>query len=340
VRQYLIDNALGWLEDYRADGLRLDATASIRSVDGSGAASQYLPDGWQVLQTINDQVASRQPWKIRIAEDMRNDLRVTSPSSSGGAGFNSQWDPDFVRIVRGVLCQVRDQDRDMGALGFALARSYGGDPYSRVVFTEPHAADANGGTRVPAEIDPAHPDSLYAKKRSVLGAALVFTAPGIPMIFQGQEFLEAHWFDAGFPVDWSNAERHAGIRALYRDLIRLRRDWWNTTGGLRGQGLSVHHVNDADKLIAYHRWSAGGPLDDTLVVLNFSNRPFTSYTVGAPRAGLWRIRLNSDWSGYDQSFGDQLSLDSEAIAEPRDGLPFTLDLGIGAYTALVLSQDN
>jgi 1,4-alpha-glucan branching enzyme len=340
VRRYLTDNALGWLEDYRADGLRFDATASIRSVDGSGDGGQELPDGLLLLQTINDEVESRQPWKIRIAEDMRNDPRITSPTGSGGAGFNSQWDPDFVRTVRRVLCEVRDEDRDMGALAAILQRRFAGDAFSRVVFTESHDADANGGTRVPAEIDPAHPDSVYAKKRSVLGAALVLTTPGIPMLFQGQEFLEVHWFDAGFPVDWSNAQQHAGILALYRDLVRLRRDWWKTTGGLGGQGLEVHHLNDADKLIGYRRWIGGGPLDDTLVLLNFSNRSYPSYTVGAPRGGLWRVRLNSDWSGYDQSFGDQLSLDTEAVNEPRDGLSYSLDVGIGAYTALVLSQDN
>jgi 1,4-alpha-glucan branching enzyme len=340
VRQYLVDSALNWLEDYRADGLRFDATAWIRSVDGSGAANQNLPDGWLLLQTINEQIESRQPWKIRIAEDMRNYAQITSPTTSGGAGFNSQWDPDFVRTARGVLCQVRDEDRDMGALRDVLQRRYDSNAMSRVVFTETHDADSNGGTRVPAEIDPAHPDSTYAKKRSVLGAALVFTAPGIPMIFQGQEFLETHWFDAGFPVDWSNAQRHSGILALYRDLIRVRRDWWNTTRGLRGQGLCVHHVNVADKLIGYHRWHSGGPLDDTLVLLNFSNHAYDSYTIGAPRGGLWRVRLNTDWSGYDASFGDQLSLDSEAVSQPRDGLPCSVSIGIGPYAALILSQDN
>ncbi len=340
VRQYLVDNALSWLQDYRADGLRFDATAWIRSVDGTCAGDQNLPDGWSLLQTFNDQIERRQPWKIRIAEDMRNEVQITSPTASGGAGFNSQWDPDFVRVVRGVLRPVRDEDRDLGPLCDVLQRRYGSDAFNRVVFTESHDADSNGGTRLPAEIDTTHPDSAYAKKRSVLGAVLVFTAPGIPMIFQGQEFLECHWFDAGFPVDWSNAQRFAGILALYRDLIRLRRDWFNTTRGLRGEGLQVHHVNDADKLIGYRRWDEGGPLDDTLMLLNFGNRAFDSYTVGAPRAGLWRVRLNTDWSGYDPSFGDQLCLDTEAVNQPRDGLPCSLDVGIGAYAAVILSQDN
>lgn len=340
VRRYIVDNALAWLEEYRADGLRFDATAWIRSVDGSLSPDRALPDGWLLLRSIDEEIDRRQPWKIRIAEDMRGDPGITSPTSSGGAGFNSQWDPDFVHEVRGVLTQVNDADRDMAVIGDALQRRYGSDAFARVVFTESHDADANGRTRVPTEIDPAAPDSVYAKKRSLLGALLVFTAPGIPLIFQGQEFLETHWFGDQYPVDWTNAQRHPGILALYRDLVRLRRDWWDTSRGLRGQGLQVHHVNNADKLIAYHRWDAGGPRDDTVVLANFANRDFDSYTIGFPRAGRWRVRVNSDWSGYDASFGNHLSPDVETRAEPHDGLPSAGDVGVGAYSFVILSQDD
>ena len=340
VRRYLVDNALSWLEEYRADGLRLDATAWIRSVDGSADGGQALPDGWLLLQTINSEVARRHPGKICIAEDMRNDARITSPTASGGAGFNGQWDPDFVRVVRNVLDQPLDESRDMGAICAMVERRYGSDAFSRVVFTESHDADANGGTRVPAEIDPAEPDSVFAKKRSILGAALVFTSPGIPMIFQGQEFLETHWFDSGFPVDWSNATRYSGILNLYSDLVGLRRNLRNTTKGLQGQGLQIHHVNSADKLIGYRRWAVGGPLDETVVLLNFANRAFDSYRIGVPRSGLWRVRLNSDWIGYDGAFGNQLSLDSMAGEIPYDGLPFSIQVGIGTYSALIMSQDE
>jgi 1,4-alpha-glucan branching enzyme len=340
VRQYLVDNALSWLEDYQADGLRFDATAWIRGVDGSAERHQALPDGWLLLQTINNEVDRRDPGKIRIAEDMRNEAQITAPTASGGAGFNCQWDPDFVRVVRAVLDQPRDEDRDMSAIFQVVEKRYDRDAFSRVVFTESHDADANGGTRVPSEIDPADSDSVYAKKRSVLGAALVFTSPGIPMIFQGQEFLEAHWFDSGFPVDWSNATRYSGILNLYGDLVRLRRNLWNTTKGLQGQGLQIHHVNSADKLIGYRRWTVGGPLDETVILLNFANRAFDRYTIGVPRSGLWRVRLNSDWSGYDATFGNQLSLDSLAGEMPYDGLPFSIQVGIGTYTALIMSQDG
>ncbi|HET9052148.1 MAG TPA: alpha-amylase family glycosyl hydrolase [Candidatus Dormibacteraeota bacterium] len=340
VRRALVDNALSWLEEYRADGLRFDATAWIRSVDGSLSPDRSLPDGWRVLQMINDATGAAQPWKIRIAEDMRNDWAITTPTGDGGAGFSAQWDPSFVVSVRGVLCQERDEDRDMGAVRAALEQRYGPNAFARVVFTESHDADANGGTRVPSAIDPGDPQSLFAKKRSILGSVLALTAPGIPMMFQGQEFLETHWFDSGFPVDWANAQRHAGILALHRDLVRLRRDWWSTSRGLRGQGIQVHHVNDADKVVAYRRWDAGGPRDDTVVVVNLANRAYDGYVVGVPREGTWRVRLNTDWTGYDPAFGGQEAFDTAASAEQRDGMPCSASIGIGAYTAVILSQDS
>src|SRR5262249_50086265 len=151
---------------------------------------------------------------------------------------------------------------------------------ARVIYTESHDEDANGHERVPEEIWPGNAGSFFSKKRSTLGAALVFTAPGLPMIFQGQEFLEDQWFHDDDPLDWSKLERYGGIWLLYRDLIRLRRDWYNTTRGLRGQGVHVHHVNNADKVIAFHRWDAGGPRDDVVVLLNMANRAYDNYRIG------------------------------------------------------------
>jgi Alpha amylase, C-terminal all-beta domain len=179
-----------------------------------------------------------------------------------------------------------DAERDMGSVRSALERRYGSSSaFARVVFTEFHDADGNGRTRVPAEINGAAPDSSESKKRSTLAAALVFTAPGIPMIFQGQEML-AHdpFLLAARPLDWSDERTHRGILQLYRDLIHLRRNGSGTTGGLRGENLSVLHVNDVDKVLAFHRWDRGGTGDDVVVVANFANRSYPSYRVGLPAA--------------------------------------------------------
>jgi 1,4-alpha-glucan branching enzyme len=340
VRQYLRDNAASWLGTYRLDGLRLDATASIRNATGGSDPGQDIPDGWRLLQALNDDVTTAQPWKIRIAEDMRNNEWITKPTAEGGAGFSAQWDPDFVVQVRQAMLTPEDAARSMAGVAAAITRQYDGHALTRVVFTESHDADANGGQRVPEAIDPGHADSWWSKKRSTLGAALVLTAPGIPLLFQGQEFLENLWFADSRPVDWVKKDTFAGIWALYRDLIRLRRDLDGHTRGLRGEGVQVHHLNDVDKVVAYHRWKDGGPQDDTIVLLNFANRAYDAYTIGFPRPGLWRVRFNSDWSGYDHDFGGHVSLDCTAWPQPRDGLPWSGNLSIGPYTTLILSQDN
>jgi 1,4-alpha-glucan branching enzyme len=160
------------------------------------------------------------------------------------------------------------------------------------------------------------------------------------MIFMGQEFLEwGAWSDAN-PLDWSKAQRFAGIRSLYRDLIHLRRNWFNNTRGLCGHGVNVHHVNEADKVIAFHRWDAGGPGDDVVVLANFANRAYDSYRIGLPRGGLWRVRFNSDWNGYSPAFTNHTSFDLAAGDPGADGMAFAGSVGLGPYTALVLSQDR
>ncbi|MCH2102273.1 MAG: alpha amylase C-terminal domain-containing protein, partial [Planctomycetes bacterium] len=239
----------------------------------------------------------------------------------------------------GALIAANDVDRNMWAVRDAITYRYNGDGFGRIIYTESHDENANGRSRVLEEIWPGNADSWYSKKRSTLGAALLMTSPGIPMIFQGQEFLEDGYFDDTDPLDWSKRVAFSGIRNLYRDLIRLRRNWYDHTGGLKGQGLNVHHVNDNDKVIAFHRFDQGGSGDDVIVVANFSDRSWTNYRIGLPRAGTWRVRFNSDWSGYDTAFGDHPSYDVVANSSlPWDGMPASGEISIGPYTAVIFSQ--
>ena len=158
------------------------------------------------------------------------------------------------------------------------------------------------------------------------------------MIFQGQEFLEDGWFTDTDPLDWLKLNSFQGIHDLYRDLIHLRRNINGVSAGLRGNERNVFHTNNTDKVIAFHRWSQGGAGDDVIVVANFSNTPWSSYTIGFPRDGVWKVRFNSDWQGYDPSFGDYPSHDVTALSGGWDGLPFHGSISIGPYTAVILSQ--
>lgn len=341
VRQYIRDNVLFWLQEYRLDGLRWDSTSNIRmSPLGDN------PDGWSLMQWSNDEVDAAQPWKINIAEDMYgapNDW-ITKDTGSGGAGFDSQWDALFVHPVRAALISPDDSARDMWSVRSAITQSYNGEATQRVIYTESHDEVANGKSRVPEEIWPGNAASWYSKKRSTLGAAIMMTSPGVPMLFEGQEFLEDGYFHDDDPVDWNKLTLYPGIQQLYKDLIRLRRNLDGNTAGLQGNNVNVFHVNNSHpggKLIAYHRWDQGGAGDDVVVVCNFANNDWpasANYTIGLPSSGTWNVRFNSDDAQYDPSYGGFPSTSVTAVAGGYDGLPFHATISIGAYSALILSQ--
>jgi 1,4-alpha-glucan branching enzyme len=290
------------------------------------------------MQWIHRQIREHQPWKISIAEDLQQNPWITREPDAGGAGFNAQWDAGFIHPVRRAITVQEDAFRDMGDVQRALESRYNGDAFQRVVYTESHDEVANGKRRVPEDVWPGHADSWYSKKRSTLGAGLVFTAPGIPMIFQGQEFLQYGWFDDSKELDWNWGDRLSGIRLLYRDLMRLRRNWFNNTRGLRGQHINVFHRNDDNKVIAFHRWDQGGDGDDVIVLANFSADGFPSYNVGVPSPGTWYVRLNSDWNGYSSDFQNFESHHTRANPQPRHGLACSADVGVGPYSLIILSQ--
>ncbi len=351
VRQFIRDNALMWLDEYHVDGLRLDMTLFIRNVHGNGDPGADLPDGWSLVQEINRDVKEKHPGRITIAEDLQNDDRITNGIEQGGAGFTAQWGARFVHPIRAAVITPNDDQRSLDSVRIALEGRYNGDPFQRVIYSESHDEVANGKARVASEIDPKNPESWFAQKRTTLAAALVLTAPGIPMLFQGQEFLEDGWFQDTVPLDWHKSEEFSGLVRMYRDLIQLRLNKAGVTRGLTGSGLNTFHQNQAEDLIAYHRWHQGGPGDDVLVVVNLSHVPHENYILGFPALGTWRLRLNSDWNGYSRGFGNQASSDVVAVAVPtadpqnsnaltRDGFPAEGVISIGPYSVLVFSQDK
>lgn len=336
VRQFLLDNVLMWLDEYHVDGLRFDCTQFIRTVHGSDA--QDLPEGWTLLQWINERVAGRFPGRITIAEDLQNNKWLTKDVGAGVAGFAAQWDAMFVHPVRRAVITPRDEQRSLAAVRDAVCYRYNDDAFDRVIDSESHDEVANGRARVPQEISPNDPKGWSARKRSTLAAALVFTAPGIPMLFQGQEFLEGGWFRDTVPVDWDRGDQFHGIVRLYRDLIRLRLNRDGFTRGLCGQFTQVYHLHEERKVLAFHRWDAGGPADDVVVVANFLHEAQVGYVIGLPAAGTWKLRFNSDWRGYNDDFQNHPSTDVVAEAGTCDGLPWHAAVSIGPYSVLSYSQ--
>ncbi|MDB4968314.1 MAG: 1,4-alpha-glucan-branching protein [Myxococcales bacterium] len=326
VQSYVVDNTLMWLSEYRCDGLRWDSTINIHGGNG---------DGWTLLRSMNDAAHTRSPRTIQIAEDWQGDANISRKTKDGGGGFDAQWD-GFVHDINGAILAGSDGARSMATVKGAIEREYNAHATDRVIFTESHDEVANGRQRIPEMITPGDAGSLAARQRSTLGAAIVFTSPGIPMLFMGQEMLTNGYFADNRPLDWTRATTYAGIVKLYTDLAHLRRNADGATLGLTGDGVSVFHVNDSAKVIAWRRWKTAG--DDVVVIANFSGAAFAGYAIGLPAAGNWKVRFRSDATAYSPDFDGTASADVVATHAAADGLAYKGSIALGRYSAVILSR--
>lgn len=336
-----------WATLYGIDGLRWDATVYVRTYRGIGRPTDPtddLPEGWSLCQWLNNELRAYKDDFITLAEDFRNNPWIVKQTEDGGAGFSAQWDGAFCQPVRTLLQAVVDSDRNLNQVVEALCNHFGNDDkFNRVIFSESHDEVANGKTRVPSQIDPGTSDSFVARKRSTLGAILVLTAPGVPMLFQGQEFLEDGWFRDKDPLDWDKLDTHRGIQKMYHDLIRLRRNMDGLSLGLMEQALEVNHVNHKQKVLAYRRWSGNDTQQqqqgNVLVALNFSAHHIKDYEIGVPIGGEWFVRFNSDGESYSADFSDEGGiLKTEARPFSLDGYCERIKIELAPYSGIILSQ--
>jgi 1,4-alpha-glucan branching enzyme len=316
----------------------MDMTLYIRSVRADGEPN--LPDGWTLLQWINGEIREKHPNTLTVAEDLQHNEWITKPVGAGGAGYGAQWDDHFVHPIREAVIAAHDEHRSMAAVAAALTHRYNGDAFQRVIYSESHDEVANGRARVVHEIAPNDPHNWFAQKRSTLAAALVFTAPGIPMLFQGQEFLEGEWFRDTVPVDWDKSTAFTGIVRLYRDLIRLRLNRAGNSRGLCGQHIQIIRADEQAKVISFRRWMDGGPGDDVVVIANFHRESREKYVIGFPSAGAWKLLINTDQKGYSGQFGDHPSGDVSAEPGECDGLANHASISIGPYSVLVFARTS
>jgi 1,4-alpha-glucan branching enzyme len=348
VCTYLFDNVKRWLEDRFLDGLRFDSIPSIRNIQDEWdnyKLEQAVPEGISLLQQFNIHVQQNQPWKIMIAEDLQGYAAITAPVDANGYGFNAQWDDNFCGKLRWAATAPNDSQRNIGDLGGVIAAMNGGSAFQSILYSENHDKDdasKQAGGRLPAIIGNGNAGSWFAKKQSTLAACVVLSAPGIPMLFMGQEFLEYRPFpNYGAnpdPIDWGLKDTYSGIWNLYRDMIALRRNGSGKTRGLCGRNVHVLPVS-GDNVLVYHRWDQGGAGDDVVVVCNFASQKYANYQIGVPRSGMWRVRFNSDSNYYDAGFENWPCFDTDANGVGLNGMPCSASVGLGAYTCLVFSQD-
>jgi 1,4-alpha-glucan branching enzyme len=324
VCSFIEDSISMWLNEYHVDGFRWDApSAIINANDGS-----YITAAGNLLSSINAMIHTNYVNKISIAEDVYNYI-----------GFDSAWDTSYPYSLTPILTNTIDGKRDMNTVEDDVLYNvrYGGNAsVARVAFLESHdvVGDLNDGKRVVTAIDPVTPNSYRARKLSTLGAAIVLTEPGIPMIFQGQEMLENQSFDSGRNVDWTKTNTYSYIVKCYSDLIKARLNVNGGTPGLGGDQVAMQTVDNTQKIIAYDRWSSTNVSQKTMFIANFADTTNSNYSVRFPSAGTWYVYFNGDSTNYGPDYGNIGS----TVVTAGVGLVNTGNVTIGPYSALILSQ--
>jgi 1,4-alpha-glucan branching enzyme len=334
VRQFQIDNAVFFVREYRIDGFRYDQTSVI--------VSENQRDGWRFCQDLTSTVRCTNPSAIQIAEYWNPDPWVVRGASDGGAGFDACWHDGLRRSIRDAVEAAShggNRPVDMERIAANLWPPDFPDAGRAVQYIESHDEVRDGkGLRIPKSAHYTDPRSWYATSRSRVAAGLLLTAPGIPMLFMGQEIFEDKqwsddpgwhpgsliWWDA---VDYGKSPEACEFERCLAALTWLRR----SQPALRGDRLRVIHARNDNRVLVFHRWLEGEGRD-LVVVASLNDQPFPAYEVGFPGARRWREIFNSGftWGGN----GDGI----DAWDASRDDMPATARLTIPANSILVFAR--
>ncbi len=306
VRDYIKDNAMMWLGEFKADGLRMDMIPFMRSVSGADNGEDEIPDAYNLIKDINGSIAEHFSGKMSIAEDLHKHHFITDPIVQGGCGYSAQWDAEFVHPIRSALTQSQDEDVNLDSIERAIKHIYSDNPLSRIIYTESHDEVANGAARLVEEVAPGDVnDSFFARQKGILAAVLVLTSAGIPMLFQGQEFKEVGWFNDQDGLDWSRKQTFEEFYQAFKILVALRKNSEGNSAGLTGGQTTIIHRDDDNKVLGYKR-SNGHAGEDVYIYINFSNRQLDNYELkGFPENArclfAWNDGIVNDTSEHEST---------------------------------------
>jgi 1,4-alpha-glucan branching enzyme len=341
VRNFLISSGLYWLDEYHADGLRVDAVASMLYLDYSRKAGEWVPNihgGNEDLEAVgfikqfNETVYGRFGGTMTAAEESTAWPGVSRPTYLGGLGFGLKWNMGWMHDTLGYFQRDPMYRRwHHHELTFSLVYA----------FTENFILPLSHDEVVHGK------GSLYTKmpgddwqKRANLRAlyAYMWAHPGKKLLFMGQEFAQEQEWSHERSLDWHLLERpgNAGIQSLVRDLNKVykaRPALWDND--FEHTGFYWLEPNDAEgSVVAFARTSRD--LEDIVVcVLNLTPVPRSGYRIGLPREGRWVEAVNTDSTYYGGSdtgnFGGVV-----ADATPWGGQPFSAEFTLPPLSGIWL----
>ncbi|MGP8260712.1 MAG: alpha-amylase family glycosyl hydrolase [Acidobacteriaceae bacterium] len=357
VRGFLRNNALGHLRELHADGFRYDEISMLLSMNREG--------GWEFCKELTETVRAQNPRALQNAEYWPAEFGapaewMVAPVDEDGLGFDTvQHDGlrEAIRTAIGQAAMGANAYVEMSGIARSLWPAGFAHAWQTVPCVENHDIVKLGEKpRIPRLADGSSPRSWYARSRTRVAMALLLTAPGIPQLFMGQEFLEDKpWCPNPRRSDhliwWgglASADNHAVDPAMAdhlrftQDAVKLR----NSQPALRGEGLNVFYTSDADRVLAFHRWVQGVGRD-VVVVATLSETTWGCYQLGFPCASLWVEVFNSD--AYDSCNANGVLVNPQvagnqggitADGPPLHGLPASASIVIPANSVVVFARGS
>jgi 1,4-alpha-glucan branching enzyme len=325
VRNFLVANALYWLEEFHVDGLRVDAVASMLYLDYSREEGEWYPnvhggrenlEAISLLQEANATAYKRNPGVVMIAEESTSWPGVTAPTSGGGLGFGIKWNMGWMHdSLQYIKHDPMYRSYHHGELTFSFVYAFSENFLLPISHDEVVHGKGSLLSRMPGD----HWQKL-ANLRLFL--AFMWAHPGKQLLFMGQEFGQPSEWSEARGLDWWILDQpsHQGLFSLVGQLNNLYGEnaaLWardNDPGGfeLIDGGDAAHSV------VSFLRRDHDG--NEIIALFNFSGAPVGPYRVGLPASGDWEEILNTDAAEFGGSgvgnFGTVVAVDQPWAGRP------------------------
>jgi len=331
VQSFLLSNALFWLEMYHADGLRLDAVASMLYLDYSRKDGEWIPNAYggreslgaiALLRRCNELVGTHYPGVSMIAEESTAWPMVSRPPYVGGLGFHLKWDMGWMHDTLTYMHLdpiFRQYDHNLVTFRQLYAFS------ENFILPLSHDEVVHGKGSLLSKM-PGSDTDKYANVRLLLG--YMYAQPGKKLLFMGGEFGQWREWHHDTSLDWHLLAYapHAGLQRWVQDLNRF---YCSIPALAEGDcdpaGFAWVDCNDSTSSVLCFLRQGRASAPSVLVACNFTPMPRFRYRVGASCSGVWREVLNSDAREYDgRGFGNSGAV--TAVPVPQHGRPYSLEL--------------
>ncbi len=342
VRNFLVANALSWLDRYHIDGLRVDAVASMLYLDYSREDGQWVPNRYggrenlgalEFLRQVNDCVHEYYPGALMIAEESTDFGGVTRPTSEGGLGFDYKWNMGWMHdTLKYFNHDPIHRKWHHNQLTFGMLYQY--SEHFIQVFS--HDEVVHGKASMLYKMGTGSDTRSKARDLRSL-YAFMWAWPGKKCLFMGCEFGQSHEWKYDSSLDWHLLQYadHEGIQRLLHDLNQLYRGY-PALGRMDydPEGFAWINGGDWEQSVLTFLRKGKSPEETFMVACNFTPVERSAYRIGLPHAGYWREVANTDSAYYGgDNRGNHGGLHSEALS--YNGQPYSATFLLPGNSTLI-----